>query len=874
MRRARTHRLLTVCFVACLTAAAPAQVNQSPERSARPGEERLNGHAVPIQYRESGRRVQLDPYGDPLPEGAIVRLGTARFGHPGATGHVLYSPDGKFLAAASWDMAVRVWEMSSGRECHRTFLGRKPAGAPALPPGKGLLPAMAFSPDGKTLAASGADHAVHLLDTATGNEIGRFEGQAGRIAGLAFAPDGKAVAGACADGSLRLWDLPGGAERCCLKGHDGPALCLAFAPDGRTLASGGADKSVRLWDVQTGKQTQFCEGHERWVRRVLFVLKGEQVASIDCEGSLRLWDSGNGQQRHSFSTTGLGYDLLPGPDTASIITVASIRIETWDVRTAKITTSIDLPHHVGYFCAALAPDGKTIAVGMHGAAVGVREYPGGKEFRRLFGDDPEVLAVAFAPDGKTVATGTKGNHAQLWDVATGKALGRLETHDDHVHGVAYSPDGRTLASLCASNIHLWDVATGKERHCLRGHQECVTSIAFAPDGKTLASASCDKTVRLWDVSTGQQTACYQGTQDSLHHVAYAPDGRSLATLSQCLHVWNLPVGKERAVPKQEGWCALWYGPDGRLLALREAYDGQTQTFSLTMWDVLLDCAVSKMVLPRFPNGRMTMALSPDGRTLATGRHYYSGQSPPPWPNDNPRAMSIHFWELATGTMRQCYHGHEGQLIHDLVYSPDGKKLASGSGDSTVLLWDVYRKPGAKLAVKRTDAKMEQLWNDLASPDAEMAFKSMRQLLATPDQTLALLQRDLQPVPKLLPGRLAKLISDLDADKYSTRQQAATELKKLGEVAELALCQALQNKPSLELRRRVEDLLKHLEKQRWPNISPQRLRALRSMELLEHLGTPEARTLLQQLADGEPQSPWTHHARAALARLGCPAPACP
>jgi WD40 repeat protein len=799
-----------------------------------------------------GPPVRLDLYGDPLPEGAILRLGTERPAR--ATFAVVYSPNGTLLASASWDMTVRLWDVSTGGERWRVFLGWGPGGKPT-PRGKEVLPAVAFSPDSKTLAGSGADHAVHLWDTARGKEVGCIDGKAGKLAGLAFAPDGKTLAAAGADGSIRLWDPATGRERRCFEGHEGEALCVAFSADGRALVSGGADKTVRLWDVETGKQLHCCKGHEAAVHTAFFVMKGAQIASMEKGPGVRLWDVESGKERHRFDTFGTGYALLRGPDEASVLTIAANRNETWDVRSGTNTATIYLPQHVGYFCGALAPDGKVLAVGQHRAAVALMEYPSGKERRRLIGADPEVHAVAFAPDDKTLATGTGNNTVVLWDLAAGKVRDRLEGHREHVHALAWSPNGKRLASASGTTIRLWDVDATRERHCLDGHTGYVTRLAFSPDSKVLASASADTTVRLWDVSTGEERAVYRGQQAAVWDLAFAPHSRSLATLSDRVCVWDPGTGKERAFPEQKWMTALWYDAEGRLLVLRREYnDGGP---FLTLWDVTLDAKVAEIALPKDGNGTMTFALSPDGRTLATGRHY-QGQG-------NQR-MSVHLWEVATGKQRRRYDGHEGCFIEDLAFSPDGKTLASGSSDSTVLLWDVYRTPGEMPRGKPTEEKARQLWDDLRSPEAGVPFASLSRLLAVPEQAVALLQRELRPVPKLKPNHLARLIADLDAEEFATRQRAMAELEKLGEVAEAPLRRALEGGPSLEVRRRAAELLTRIERQRGPNPPPERLRTLRSVELLEHLGTPEARALLQDLASGEPEAPLTRQARAALRRL--------
>ena len=804
---------------------------------------------------------RLDRYGDPLPEGARVRLGTDRYQGNHAVSSVVFAPDGKLLASGNWDMAIRVWDTASYRERQRFFVGRGPDGK-LRAPDKGIRPAVAFSPDSKTLAGSGADHVVYLWDAATGKERRRLGGKAGLIAGLAFAPDGKSLAGACADGSLRLWDVATGRELRALTGHAGKVLAVAFAADGKRLASGGADQTVRLWQVNSGKQLHLLKGHRAAVSAVLFVLQGKRLVSQDRASALLLWDTASGKELHQRKTFGAGYGLTRGPEDGSFITFAAARLESWDAATAHTTSTIYLDPQTYYGCGALAPDGKTLAAGSGFTSLRLLRYPSGQLQRTLRGSDPFVYTVAFAPDGKLLATGTgdnavgrRGSWVGLWDVVAGKELRRLDGLDGGVFALAFSPDGRLLATAdFDKTIRLWVPATGKERQRLRGHKEMVLRLAFSPDGKTLASAARDNTVRLWEVATGKERTSHRLGAEPAGGLAFAPNGKALAALSDRVSVWDFATGKGKSFPPRKGLVHLWYG-DGRLLALLHEYkDGEL----LSLWDVVSGKKVREFLVGGTGRGKWTFAVSPDGRILATGRHYHVPMS---------RTMTIRLYELATGELRREFRGHEGEFIEDLAFSTDGRLLASGSGDATVLVWDVYGTPGRKPADAPGTEHLRRLWDALASSDSGPSFAAMEALLAAPPQTLSLLKKHLRPVPVLAAGRLAKLMAGLNDRKFAVRTKATAELEKLGEVIEAPLRRVLEDRSSLEVRRRVEQVLDHIDRRRGPQPSPAWLRQLRALEVLEHLCTPEARQLIEELAAGEPEAPLTRQACAVLVRLG-------
>ena len=200
----------------------------------------------------------------------------------------------------------------------------------------------------------------------------------------------------------------------------------------------------------------------------------------------------------------------------------------------------------------------------------------------------------------------------------------------------------------------------------------------------------------------------------------------------------------------------------------------------------------------------------------------------------------------------------------LAFSPDGKTLASGSYDTTVLVWGVTglgKDRPRRLPL--TPQELKILWTNLASEDAAKAYQAIDTLTACPPQTVPLLKENLKPVARVDPQRIARLIADLDSEHFAVREQATQELETLGEQAGPALRRWLAGGPSAEGRRRAERLLARLEA---PADRPVRLRELRAVEVLERVGRGEARRALEELAKGAPEARLTQEAKAALGRL--------
>jgi hypothetical protein len=241
-----------------------------------------------------------------------------------------------------------------------------------------------------------------------------------------------------------------------------------------------------------------------------------------------------------------------------------------------------------------------------------------------------------------------------------------------------------------------------------------------------------------------------------------------------------------------------------------------------------------------------LAFSADGKVLACGR--LDG--------------TIRVWDVATGTVLRDLPGHE-LAVSSVAFSPDGKLLASASADSTVLLWKASEvlRPAAKSALVVND--LESLWADLGEADAEKAAVALAALTAAPAEATRFLKLRLQPAAPIDPQGVARLVDDLDSGKFAAREKATFALEKLAELARPALEARLAARPTLEMRKRIEGLLRKID---GFVTEPHTLRGLRAIEVLENIGTPEARQVLERVAAGEPASRLTQEAGAALTRL--------
>jgi WD40 repeat protein len=604
--------------------------------------------------------------------GALLRV----IGDAGDRG-VAFSPDGRTVAAAGFHLEqpfstpllpLPLYDVRTGK-CVQTLAGHTAWETYAI----------AFSPDGKLFASAGADQQVLVWERTTGNLRQRFAGPASPVTALAFSPDGTLLAGGGADRTVRLWDAATGRLRRSLAGHRDWVCTLAFTPDGRMIASGCCD-----WAYHRGRNTAYFPGRDP-----------------GCVSQWKLWDTATGALRRTVNQPRRLRSLAFEPRGKVLVCGLGKDVRVYDLGTGgpgRVLTS----HDFDVTAVAFTKDGRAIVSGSHDQTVKRTSLATGRTEWQVPGYVEQVNAVALSTDGVLLATGSgDGRYAygvlkagarclapgavRLWDARTGRLLRRLGDPAEQVMVVALAPDGRRLAAGGANArgsgvVRVWDTATGKPVWSTEDHTAEVLAIAYAPDGSAVATAAADGLLNLRDPATGAVRQTLEGHAGGATALAFSADGALLACGDGrgAARLWEVKTGRLLRTCKAAGSKAatttgdrlitsVAFSRDGATLAACAATVGNNYSEPVRLWDPR--SGALKKELTTAAHSARPIALSPDGSILATG------------------GKEVKLWDVRTGKLLRVLFGYL-KKTQAIAFSADGRLLVSGGSYGTTNAWEV------------------------------------------------------------------------------------------------------------------------------------------------------------------------------------------
>jgi len=601
-----------------------------------------------------GAQERKDGLGDPLPNGAIQRLGSLRLIYGGGVSDCRYLPDGRVVVVTGGN--IDIWDMEQGARLDR----QTAEGA--------SFRSVRCRNDGRALLLADSDGSVCVWDLEAKKKTRHWSTGQEQLREAVYSPDQKrALTLGALPPTLKEWEVSTGKQHVSIRGSMHCYSKVVYGPDGKTAWVGGGHEHVlEKHDLATGEclkrlfndYTVYDMTVSADRRRVLVGSRhrASEWVMDSCE-RLKQFSGHHGHAVPSVAYCPNPDELLTGSRDGSV--------RRWNRHKGELLLRW-FPHQSHVRRLRVSPDGKWV-LSYGGGRLAESDVETGRARLEWDRHGGPVQAAAFLPGGQDAVSASTDGTLRVWNARSGQTTLVIQGANLGAYAAAVSPDGSRAAAGCKDSVvREFSLADGKLLRELKGHRGYVRAVVYSPDGKSLISAAGDGTAAVWNDGKTEPSVRLEGHRGGVLAVAVSPDGKLALTGGRdgTARVWELKSGRllRTLADVHRGWVECAAFTAGGMEALSAGRDGRVIRWNAETGEVLGECVHGAWI--------RALAVSPDGRRV------YSGAG-----ND------VVCWDLAEGKKLATLSGHEGD-VYALAVSADGKTLVSGSEDTSLLVWDV------------------------------------------------------------------------------------------------------------------------------------------------------------------------------------------